>query len=389
LSEDQKFGEASVQADQGFAPMGNAYAPPPQEPAREYSADLDGIKEVARNLEDERRKRRGDLNDDPIPRTYVQHGGPDHGEKVPPNETISVERASEDLTRQRAFEHEAQQPPPEDVAAAIDNVRAQATQQPQPEAQPDAQTHEQQAQPADGVDPEIAQALQNPKIRAALEAEVAQAEQAAQYASLTRTAAQVSAASLFSFAPELASLPTEQLPHAMAAIAKVNPARAAEIQAQLQRTQALWEASRQAEAQRAATQQQQLKAWAAQQDAIFEREVVAKEGRENMQKITDGVVAMAEEFGLSKQELAEAVKSNPIMRSAPWQRMMVSAAKYHMAQKEVVNKIDRSAPPVQRPGVASNRTANDYAVEAALKQFRADASVANAVKLLQARRNSR
>jgi hypothetical protein len=107
-----------------------------------------------------------------------------------------------------------------------------------------------------------------------------------------------------------------------------------------------------------------------------------------MQKIAEGVVAMAQEFGIPREEFFEVAKSNPVMRSAAWQRMMVSAAKYHMAQKEVVNKIDRSVPPVQRPGVASNR-ANDSGVEAALKAFRSNPSPQAGAALLLARRGSR
>jgi hypothetical protein len=89
-------------------------------------------------------------------------------------------------------------------------------------------------------------------------------------------------------------LTTEQLPGALALIAKTNPQRAMEIQNQLQRTEQLYNASRQAEqqihAQRTAASQQQLKAWTDQQDAIFEKEVASKHSPQQMQEIAQNVV---------------------------------------------------------------------------------------------------
>lgn len=389
MSEDTKIGEASVEAAQGYTSMSDAYAPP-EEKKKTYDAQEGGIREAAEDLAATRAK----AEDEPIPRTYVEHGGDHHGEAVAGNETISLERASVDLTRQRAVEQAAQQPDPQAAADAVDALRAQATQQPQPqpEPQPQPQLPEQQAQQVDGVDPEIAQALQNPKIREALAREVEAAENARQqFAQQALDAARLSAASLFSFAPELASLTTEQLPGALALIAKSNPQRAMEIQAQLSRTEQLFTASRQAEAQAAATrqhqQQQQLKAWAAQQDEVFEREVASKESPARMQEITENVVALAEEYGVSREELVTAWKSQPVLRSAAFQRMMVDAAKYRMAQKAVPAKVARPVPPVQRPGIAPPHGSSSD-VDSLIKQFRSAPSVDNAVQLLMARRAS-
>ena len=144
------------------------------------------------------------------------------------------------------------------VTQAIDETRAawNEPQQPQPDPQQSATGRkQQQPQPQaqnrpgkDGLDPEIAEALSRPKVRAALEQTVAQAEQArAAYSQGLQQAAQLSAAAVLSQWPELASLSAQELPHALAAIAKVDPSQAAQIQGQLQRTQNLYQAHVQAE----------------------------------------------------------------------------------------------------------------------------------------------
>jgi hypothetical protein len=381
--------ETELPSETNYVPMADPIATEPEK-KREYSSDIDGVEKAAKDLDKARAEGRvPQAESEPVDRGYKYLTGDRAGEPVEENQTLTAERAARDLQTVRNWEAAAEQPAPAEAAAPVDALRAQATQQPQTEPQPQPQPD--QAQPVDGVDPEIAQALQNPKIRAALEAEVNAAENARQqFAQQARAAAQLSAASLFSFAPELASLTTEQFPHAMAAIAKVNPARAAEIQAQLQRTESLYKASQQAEAQRAATQQQQLKAWTDQQDAIFEREVASKETPARMQEITQNVLELAEEYGVSREELISAWKSQPIMRSSAMQRVFVDAARYRMAQKNLATHRSNPVPPVQRPGVSQPRNSTD-SIDSALKQFRSDASVDNAVKLLMARRaaNSR
>jgi hypothetical protein len=411
LSDDQPYGESSVQAQQGYQEMSNAYAEPEQK-KKEYPAEEHGLRAAAEDLA----ATRAPSQEEPTPRNYVEYGGDRHGESVPANETISLERASDDLTRQRTAEQAAQQPhDPAQLATVVDNIReafpnrelpptfvqdlqeahAQAQQPEAPsEFNDKARAHmaAEEPQPQQpGIDPEIQQALANPKVRAALEAEVQAAESARQqFAQQARAAAQISAAAMFSQWPELASLTTEQLPHALAAIQKVDPSKATAIQAQLSRTQQLWQASRQAEAQRAATQQQQLDAWTKAEDAKFEKEVFAKETPETRQKLQAALPEIIEkDYGISRDDFAFAVKNTPVLRSVAFQKILLDASKYRLAQREVVNKIDRSTPPVQRPGVASPHRGNDSGVDAALRQFRSEASVDNAVKLLMARRNSR
>src|SRR5262249_19545948 len=136
--------------------------------------------------------------------------------------------------------------------------------QPQPEVaaqQPAEQPQPQQQRPPQkpDIDPEILEALSKPKVRAALEAEVAHVEQARQqYAQGAKAAATMAAASLLASFPELANVPTNMLQTAVATIGQVNPQRAQQINAHLERVQNLYNASQQAEAARQQIQAQQI-----------------------------------------------------------------------------------------------------------------------------------
>jgi hypothetical protein len=352
--------------------------------------------------------------DEPTDRSYRWQGG--LGDEVPDHYTIEARRAAEDLTRARQGEAATANPTDTDrMTAAVDAMRAaypgrelpanflqdlqahaeqakQAQEFNQAETVRTEQPHVEQPQQSQDPADEIRQVLgNNPAVRRALEAELRTVEESrAQHAASAKAAAQVSAASLLANYPELAHVPTDQLQTAIASIAQVNPQRAAQINAHLERTQSLFNAFQQAEGQRATIQQQQMQQWVAAQDAEFDRQVTSKETPESMRKITEDVVALAGEYGIGKEQLAALWQSQPLMRSAPFQRMMVDAARYRAAQREVANKIDRSVPPVQRPGVAPLRN-DDSGVAAAMKAFHADPSPKSAAALLIARRaaNSR
>jgi hypothetical protein len=369
-----------------------------------YSAELDGIREAAKDLTEAREARESrtvpQADAEPTDRGYRWNAG--QGDPVEGKYTVDAKRAAQDLSRAR--QADAANPIDTDgLAAAVDTLRAtfpnrelpadflqqlqqqseavRAQQQQQPQEQP-APVEQPQPDPVQDERQRLAQAWQNtpPEVQAALQQEVAATEQARQaYQQATWQAAQVSAAALFSNFPELSGLAGDQLAGAVAAIAKAQA-----ITASIQRTKALYDASIQAQQQQQAIQAQQMQQWVAAQDAEFDRHVTAKESPESMRKLTQDVVALAEEYGVSRQELAALWQSQPIMRSAPFQRMMCDAARFRAAQKEVVNKLDRSTPPVQRPGVSQPR--GDDNVAAAMKAFRSDPSPRSAAALLMARR---
>ena len=370
----------------------------PEEPKKDtYSNDKDGLEAAASELSEARKNGQVPATEDTVENTidrgYRWEQG--LGKEVEPHYTLDARRAAEDLTRVRQAEVEAASPPQE-VTQAIDAVRdafhnPQAQHDPQVQAQAAETQQQSQPQPADGVDPELRAALENPKIRQALEAEVAQVEQARQvYATQSRQAAQISAASLLANFPELANVPTNQLQTAISVIAATNPQRAQAIQGHLQRTEALYNASVRAQQDQqqlqAQVQAQRVAEFVKSENEKFERDVIAKETPETLQRIKDNIFEIAQEsYGLSKEDLAHAWQTQPVLRSAAFQAVFLDAAKFRLAQREAAAKLDRSVPPVMRPGVSQPHSGND-GVTHALNRFKSDPSVSNASKLLLARR---
>src|SRR5262249_31318933 len=157
-------------------------------------------------------------------------------------------------------------------------------------------------------------------------------------------------------------------------IGQVNPARAQQINAHLERVQNLYNASQQAEAARQQIQTQRLQNFLATEDAKFEEHVAKHEDAATMAKVKESIIDIAEKgYGGSRAELAQLWNSQPLMRTATFQRMMVDAAKYRLAMRDVAAKASKPVPPVQRPGTSQPRASgDDFAVTSALKAFNAD-----------------
>jgi hypothetical protein len=389
----QPTAEVERAPSQDFTPM-----PELEEPKKKtYSDDIDGVKAASREVAERREAAAPPpaLETDEqgiVRREYKRIAD---GSDIPLSETVTPERAAADLTAVREADIAAQSPMVGEVQTAIDHVRDQYVQgqlgieQQQPEAQ---QTQPQVEQPqVEGVHPDVVAALQNENVRNALAAEVAQVEQArAAYAQQAHAAAQVSAASVLANFPELANVPNAHLQTAIAVIGQSNPQRAHAINEALARTQALYNASQQAQAQQRQMQDQQIHRYVQQQDEIFEKQILAKEDPATVARVRENIVDIAKkEFGVSKAELAQLWHSSPLVRSAPFQHMMYTAAKHALAERSIANKLDRSVPPVVRPGVSQPHGSNDGDVADALKKFNSDPTPKNAADLLIARRAAR
>jgi hypothetical protein len=385
-----------------YTPMERAHAQP-KEKERPIEADEQSLRKLADDVTESRAT-------EPPP-TLREYRDVQSGEKIPQHRTLTPLDAAEDLTiarnaevaaelAERGFESDR-------IAAGVDALRAQGkavgieTEQPRPHIEV-GQPQEQQQQPQQpSQDPNRAaveaatrqaqEILANPVIRQAMEATVAQTEQARQqYATAARNAATVSAASLLSQYPELANVPTNMLETAIASIAQTNPQRAAHIQAHLARTTALYNASEEAKAAQQKIQSQRLEAMLQNEDRRFETEVASKEAPETMRAVKENLVSIAGEYGVSKEELAQLWRTQPIMRTKVMQSVMLDAAKYRLAQRAATEKLQRNIPPVQRPGISQPRSSGDgEAIRTAMARFNADPTPENASKLLIARRNAR
>ena len=391
MSEDL-YGREATEAAQGYTPM--AEPVPEREKEKTYSSSTEGLREAASDWA-ERQEQTAPVTE----RKYIQIDGEDAGKDIPPNHTIKIDRAARDLTQIR--NHEAQTAEAEHaeiIASGIDSVRAnilnaeyasqqQDTQQPEQSPEQPSIQPEGDAQPE--VDPEIAKALQNPKVRQALEAEAAAVEAARNhYAQVTMQAAQISAAALYASFPELSNVTVEQLPTALQIIGNQNPQRAAEIQAHLQKTQAIYQAHTQAQQHDQQMAAARLQQYTEQQDKVFE-ESLRSENPQTVKQVKSEIFDIAEKhYGIGRKEFAHLYQTEPLLRSAQFQRMMFDAAKFHVVAR-TAHERTVDVPPVQRPGVARAASSpNESEVRRANEAFKANPTPKTAAALLRARRAS-
>jgi hypothetical protein len=402
-SEDELYGEARANADAGYKEMADAYAPPPKEEEKTFGDDMDSLKDVASELTGEREERHSER---PIvDRKYVQYGGSNHGEAVPDNQTISIERTADDLTRQRGFEADAAEDAKADLLSrVVDVVRGDQPQPAEQQQQYEQPQVEAQTQPQpvadlpDGVDVELVEEVQraSPKLKAALSEEAARVEQApAAYGNAAEQAAKLGAASILAAFPELTGLRGEELPAAIKVIGQSNP-EARSIVSHLNEVGRIWSAAEQARAQQAQQQQAQqdaqLRQWAAHQDAQVDQHLktlppnVVKETISQFARIAESV------YGIKPAELRQAVLTQPVLRSAPMQRIILDAARFHLAQESLKEHRSNPVPQVQRPGVGRDiGSDNDDYVAGLERQLQKSGDIKVAAKLLLAqcaRRNS-
>jgi hypothetical protein len=372
-------------------------ATPPEKPKLyEAASDADAVRQASEDLQKLRSENKVPAAEpEEIDRSYRYLQGDRAGEKVEANLSLDPVRAANELTAVRQQEAASQQP--DLTAKDVDAVREAwiqqqaAEQQPPAAEQPQQQTTPEQPQTSDQpqIDPEIAQALANPKIRAALEAEVAQADAQRQaYMQATAQASALALQSLLSQYPELQQFNAQQLPVAIKTIAASDPQKAANIEAHLNRVHQLNQANQQVQQQQQQHAQHQLQTWVAAEDAKFSKEFASKHSPEEMRAIAENTIEMAAELGVNKEDLMALYNSQPIMRSSAFQTMMAQAAQWRMAQKNLAQKIDKSVPPVQRPGTASVH-GTDYGVEAAARSFQKDPSPQNAARMISLKRASR
>jgi hypothetical protein len=361
-----------------YVPMADAYAPPKEEEKPTFNSDMPGIEAAANELSETRAET-------------------DHGRPVPENQTIDLKRAVDDLTRQRGFEAEAaEQQGAEALANEVDAYRAaeqqqqkQQQQQQAPEPQPQPQIPADQIPP--GVDIEVVQALtNNPKLRQAVEAEVVKADQARQqYAVATQQAAQVALASVLAQYPEIQGLSSEQLPVALQIMAAQNPQRHAEVVSHLQRAEQIYRLHQQAQGQNAAIMQAQLQHWAKSEDQKMDS-FIATQPPETVRTVKENLVrVMAEKYGISQNDLAHAFATTPLLRAEPFQRALFDLVRHHVSNAAITDKKFRDAPPVQRPGVASDRSADDAETSAAYKAFIKNPDPRSAAAFIMAKRSAR
>jgi hypothetical protein len=370
-------GLAGVEAESGFERM-------PEEPDADrgtFNSDAGGLEATARELSD----RRNDVPSEApeLPPVVRREYHDSEGRPIDQNKTISAERAAKDLTAireqdraqaQLAVDQEAARELGLEVFPKADGTLAEepGAQQPQP--------REQTAQPGE-IDPQLQAALEHPQVREALQREFQAVEHArAQYAAGLAQTTSIGVAAILSEFPELAQASQQDLPRAFAQMKASDPARAERASAAVQRVTALaaehqrFQAHRIAEhqTQRATVWNHYTKNHDDQFEALAAKEVSEWKDPAFRQRVTAEIYEGAKELGVSPEQLTAAYNSDPTMRSAAFQKMLLDAARFRMAQKGVRNATRNPVGPVHKPGMATEQSRVPYAIQQATEEFNRD-----------------
>ncbi len=376
--------------------------PPKADEPLPFSSDHEGIEQAAEERDAAQERHVVDVIQFQDGKGHVQDG----------DKTASPEYAAEELTNYRARKDAlAQAQLDADTQAALDQLDAlnAPEQQPQPqqveqplEFQPQLETAPPEPTELDNLLQDLPVERRAPFIEAYNQQLVqAQAQAQAQYdqhisqaqASEQQyrqgivDAAATATASLLVAYPELNGLQTnDQLAGALQTMQRLDPQRHAQLALHVQRVSGTLQAAQQVAQQQA--QQQQV----AQQQA-FKQYVEYHDSKvpavSNISEVQREIISMAQEHGVSQQELLEAYNTSPVLRHSAFQQMMLDAARYRLAQKAARSAQVRTAPQVQRPGTRSEeavRESRQSMLEARLRNSRAGISAKDGAAILAARR---
>jgi hypothetical protein len=387
-------GAAFDLANAGYAEM-----PDPDREVERQSIDSDST-----SLRDAADRRSG-MAHDVVARQYTDA----EGKPAAANEAVTLARAARDYATAAAGDRQvAASESSKALAAKIDTLRAEvAASDPdapefygfeQPEGN-DQRDEEIEARPnatnAQGkhsveLGPDIAQLMQHPQVRLALEEKVGEVERARRsYVDGLDAAMQIAQASFISQFPELAGLAPERLPEALAQIARQDPAKLARIQAIVAGSEQL--RARRDDEMRQTTDaaRRNFHSYASAEDARLET-LLKEETKDVRQAVAQEIMASAKASGIEPEELRRLFDSEPLMRNATFQRMMYDAGKYRLMMKARDAVTARPMPSVQRPGLAAGRgDRNQHDLRTLSARLSSTGDLKDAVALYQAKTAAR
>lgn len=374
---------------------GYAQMPDPERGAESHSIDSDSasLRDVA------------DQRSDSQPKVVVRQYTNGEGKPAAANEAVTLTRAARDYASATAGDRQsAEDESSEALAARIDALRAEVA-----ASDPDAPEFYGFEQPEDGdarggdseapadapndqgkraaaVDPDIERLMQHPQVRLALEEKVGEIERARQsYADGLDAAMQIAQVSFLSQFPELAALPPERLPEALAQIAQQDPAKLARIQAIVAGSEQLRARQNEEVRRTADASRRHFQNYAKAEDARLET-MLKEEARGVRQAVAQEIMASAKASGIEPEEMQRLFDNEPLMRNATFQRMMYDAGKYRLMMKARDAVAARSMPPVQRPGMASRGERGQSDLRTLSARLSSTGNLKDAVALYQARR---
>lgn len=414
MSEEQldnsDFGRSGIEKAQGFEPMVVANPVDRDEPALTPDELAFTDSDAARHLSRDSARDFGELTE----RAYLDVQS---GERQPENRVVSAEQAASDLASARSAEaasYEAERNAA--LARVLDEFKIQAgesiqspedkefyerlereQQQPQPEQpQPEAVP--------DGVDPDIAQALQNPKVRTLLEQTNSYVEQAkVGYQQATAELATQAQGIMTALFPELANLNGQQTEGALRFMAQSNPQQFEQWKQLAGRAQQLVGVYKQQVAEQQAQQQaraaHELEQFRVSEVRRFEA-ATANIPPETLRNISDNVIPTVEKFyGIKEANMRDLISgrqkvdSQAFMHSMPFQLMLLDAVRFRMSQESLSRAATRPVPQVQRPGTSEPSRGDDHDVAAAWARLNANNQGRDAIRaaadVVTARRRAR
>jgi hypothetical protein len=393
-------GAAFELANAGYRPM--------SDPERENEDDAIGSDAASLREAAEQRMR---ATHDVTVRGYTDHDG----EPVAPTEAVTLQRAARDYATATSAERLlAETQTNEALAARIDALRAEALARDPgaaeifgfelPEAKADkAEPGRSKSETAtgtpndagsasaiEGLDPELAKALQHPQVAQAIEERLGETEKVRQnYLNGLAAAQQVAQLSILSQIPELIGVPQENVQAAFAEIARKDPSRFARIQALIANTQQMFAQQQQEHHRSAEIARQNFKALAKAEDARLDT-MLKGESKATQQAVSVEIFAAAKESGVEPVELVRLFNTEPLMRNAAFQRMMYDAGKYRLMTKAKDAAAAKALPQVLRPGMARNFTERNHAdLHALSAKLSNSGDIRDAVALYNARKSSR
>jgi len=371
-----------------FTPM-----PEAPKPEREtFRSDAPGLREAARHLQEHRQAAAP-----PIERVYQDTKT---HERRPSTETISAQRGARDLTDLRRAQNDAAQTLANiELAEQVDQFRKdelarergeptdleQVVKEAEQQLQPQPTTPE--APPANGVDPEIAKALENPKIRAALEQEAtAHATARQQYLQSVQALGNAAWANVIANFPEMQQGNPQQVLEQMRL---QNPSRFAEITGHLQRVGQIGAHWQQLRAQQQQQQAQQFEVYSKAQDqeyTDYENTRPAAEVKQVRERLLD---VLRNQYHVDQDTLGQLWRTNPLVRSSQFQRLVYDAVAYQLARESAGKRGPANAPAVMRPGANGDfGFVDNSGLAEKFAAFKSDPTPRSAAAALMARRRA-
>lgn len=396
---EQAFGRESVEVSQGYTPLRD----PAPAVETEYKGDK-GLREAARDMGGGQREA-----EKPVVRKIVD---PRTGERPEGKFSISAEQALRHMTAQHRAEAEEQKAAEEiGLSLAYAEERAGAfpehapyreesqtdpAQQPPQLEQPDGAPAPPEA--ADAPQPEAEKAVPDlpPEIRQAIEREVTETQRArAEYANGLANAARLAQAAAYSTVPELAHLPPEQLPGALAMLQAKDPQRHAQVIQQLRATEVLQQRIGEIDQQNRAMYKQRFDSWAETQDRAFDARHPEFSDPKKGPVLREGIRQhLINDIGIPERALV-GLWNNEIGRDAMMQELAFNSFKLKQAQENARNAVRAPLPPVLKPGAGPRPSRSELLqadidrASSRLSSLKGEAATSEAVRLMQMNRQAR